>query len=163
MARIVVLEKSLERRVEVITAVTRTADSPYYRITPSGRVPYLVRDDGVGMEESELICAYLGRLEGAAQFQIPAPDAWEERRLHGFARSMVDGVSVWNRELVRPESERSPTIIRHEAARAARMADLWEREIDSPLMGGAFSLLHLTLACCLGLEARNPGFRWRPD
>jgi len=52
MARIVVLEKRLEQRVEVITARTRAADSPYYRINPSGRVPYLIRDDGVGMEES---------------------------------------------------------------------------------------------------------------
>ena len=48
MARIVVIEKSLESRVEVIFAQTRTAGSPYYQINPSGRVPYLVRDDGVG-------------------------------------------------------------------------------------------------------------------
>jgi len=163
MARIVVLEKKLERRVEIIPAQTRTADSPYYRINPSGRVPYLVRDDGVGMEESELICAYLGQLEGKPQFQIPAPEAWEERRLYGFARSMIDGVSVWNREIARPENERSPTVIRHETARAERMADLWEREIDRPEMRGPFNLLQLTLGCCLGLEARNAGFRWREN
>ena len=157
MARIVVHEKGLGRKVEIIAAQTRTADSPYYRINPSGRVPYLVRDDGVGMEESELICAYLG----SPQFAIPAPDAWEARRLYGFARSMVDGMSVWNRELARPQNERSPTIIRHEMARAERMAYLWEKEVSSPLMHGPFDLLQLTLACCLGLEARNPNFRWR--
>jgi glutathione S-transferase len=157
MARIVVLEKKLERRVEVVPAKTRTDDSPYYRINPSGRVPYLVRDDGVGMEESELICAYLGQPE----FAIPASDAWEERRLYGFARSMIDGVSVWNRELARPENERSPTVIRHEAARAARMADVWEKEIEHPLLRGTLNLVQLTLGCCLGLEARNPAFRWR--
>ena len=157
MARIVVLEKKLERRVEIIQAKTRTADSPYYRINPSGRVPYLVRDDGVGMEESELICAYLGRPE----FAIPAPDDWAMRRLYGFARSLIDGVSVWNRELARPENERSPTVIGHEAARAARMADLWEKEIEHPLLRGRFDLLQLTLACALALEARNSQFRWR--
>src|SRR6266850_6374592 len=52
MARIVVIEKGLSNRVEIIVAQTRRADSPYYRINPSGRVPYLVRDDGVGLEES---------------------------------------------------------------------------------------------------------------
>jgi glutathione S-transferase len=161
MARMAVLEKGLERRVEIIEARTRTADSPYYRINPSGRVPYLVRDDGVGMEESELICAWLGQLDGKPMFQIPAPDAWEERRLYGFARSMIDGVSVWNRELARPENERSPTVIRHEQARSARMADVWEKEIASPLVRAQFNLLQLTLLCCLGLEARNAGFRWR--
>jgi glutathione S-transferase len=39
MARIVVLEKGLQDRVEVIVAKTRAADSPYYAINPSGRVP----------------------------------------------------------------------------------------------------------------------------
>ena len=63
MARIVVLEKGLQDRVEIITARTRVADSPYYGVNPSGRVPYLVRDDGVGLEESALNCSYLDHLE----------------------------------------------------------------------------------------------------
>ena len=52
LARILVIEKTLEDRVEIIAAKTRTADSPYYRINPSGRVPYLIDDSGVGMENS---------------------------------------------------------------------------------------------------------------
>jgi len=55
MVRIVVLEKGLQDRVETIVAKTRAADSPYYAINPSGRVPYLVREDGGGMEESVLV------------------------------------------------------------------------------------------------------------
>ena len=39
LARILVIEKALEDRVEVIAAKTRIADSPYYQINPSGRVP----------------------------------------------------------------------------------------------------------------------------
>ena len=60
--RIVILEKGLERRVEIIAAETRVPHSPYYSVNPSGRVPYLVRDDGVGLEEAALICAYLNSL-----------------------------------------------------------------------------------------------------
>jgi glutathione S-transferase len=78
MARIVVLEKKLQDRVEIIAAQTRTAGSPYYKINPSGRVPYLVRDDGVGMEESTVICAYLDQLEGEPSFER---HDWEARRL----------------------------------------------------------------------------------
>ena len=59
LARILVLEKALEDRVDVIEAKTRVAGSPYYQINPSGRVPYLINDDGVGMEDSQPICAYL--------------------------------------------------------------------------------------------------------
>jgi glutathione S-transferase len=162
MARIVVLEKGLASRVEVIQAKTRTADSPYYGINPSGRVPYLVREDGVGMEESALICAYLDHLDGAPAFDLPGGDhAWEARRLEALARSMLDGLSVWGREISRPENERSPGVIQHETERARRMVDLWEAEIDQPLMQGALNLVQLTLACALALEARNPGFRWR--
>ena len=49
LARIVVMEKTLEDRVEIVEAKTRTRDSPYYQINPSGRVPYLVDDAGNGI------------------------------------------------------------------------------------------------------------------
>ena len=163
MARIVVLEKNLGDRVEIIAAQTRTANSPYYEINPSGRVPYLVRDDGVGMEESAVICAYLDRLDGKPSFDLPPGEqAWEARRLEALARSLMDGLAVWLRELYRPVDERSPGLIRHETERAARMVEHWEREIGHPFMrGAALNMAQITLACALGLEARNPDFDWR--
>jgi glutathione S-transferase len=162
MARIVVLEKKLADRVEIVAAQTRTANSPYYQINPSGRVPYLVRDDGVGLEESAVICAYLDRLDGKPAFDLPSGEqAWEARRLEALARSLMDGLAVWLRELYRPVEERSPGLIRHETERAARMVDLWEREIGHPFMRGVLNMAHITLACALGLEARNPDFDWR--
>jgi len=162
MARIVVLEKGLQSRVEIIIATTRVADSPYYGINPSGRVPYLICEDGVGLEESALICAYLDHLDGKPAFDLPGgPGSWEARRLEALARSMLDGLSVWSREITRPENERSPAVIQHETDRARRMADAWEREIGHPLMRGALNMIQITLACAVGLESRNPGFLWR--
>jgi glutathione S-transferase len=159
MARIVVIEKQLGSRVEVIFAKTRAKDSPYYAINPSGRVPYLVRDDGVGMEESALICAYLDQLDGEPTLGLPP--GWEARRLEALARSLVDGLAVWARELSRPATERSPTLIEHETERARRMVDLWEREVAHPVMNGPLNMAHLTLACGLAMGDRNPDFRWR--
>ena len=128
MARIVVLEKGLASRVEVIVAKTRVANSPYYQINPSGRVPYLVRDDGTGLEDSPLICFYLDHLDGNPKFDFPAGvEGTEARRLEALARSLVDGLSVWSRELARPENERSPGVIQHEAERARRMTDSGKR------------------------------------
>ena len=162
MARIVVIEKALQGRVKVIVAQTRVADSPYYAINPSGRVPYLIRDDGVGLEESAVICAYLDHLDGHPVFDLPAGEqAWDARRLEALARSLMDGLAVWGRELYRPLNERSPGVIRHETDRAARMVALWEREIAHPFMRGALNMAQITLACALGLEARNPDFDWR--
>lgn len=163
MARIVVLEKGLERRVEIIAAQTRLANSPYYRINPSGRVPYLVTDDGVGMEESVLICDFLDSLDARPAFGVPGGEhAWDARRLESLARSLLDGVAVWGRELARPENERSPTLVAHEAARSERLVDAWEKEIGHPVMRGAINRVQLTLACALGFSARMPAFRWQP-
>mgnify|MGYP006169889757 CR=1 FL=1 len=36
-------------------------------------------------------------------------DEWEALRLEALARSMLDGLAVWMRELRRPPNERSPT------------------------------------------------------
>ena len=163
MARIVLIEKGLASRVEIVAAQTRQPDSPYYGVNPSGRVPYLVRNDGVGMEESTLICAYLDHLDGSPAFALPAGDvAWDARRLEAQARSLLDGLAVWAREIARPQGERSPTILRHEANRSARMADLWERQIDHPLMHGPLNMAQITLACALGFDTRIPDHRWRP-
>ena len=162
MARIVVIEKDLGGRVEVIVARTRAPGSLYYQINPSGRVPYLIRDDGVGMEESALIADYLDRLDGCPSLtSVPGNDVWEARRLEALARSMLDGLAVWSRETGRPHNEQSPTTIAHERVRSERMIDVWERQIEDPLMHGPFNMVQLTLACALGMDVRNPDFRWR--
>lgn len=162
MARMMVMETGLQSEVEQFIAETRVPGSPYYDINPSGRVPYLIRDDGIGMEESELVCGYLDHVAGTRIATIPdGDDGWEYRRLTALARSLTDGISVWFREILRPESDRSATIIAHETDRCRRLADIWEDEINCPVMQGTLTLPQLTLACGLGLEAWVDDFNWR--
>jgi glutathione S-transferase len=147
LARIVVMEKGLEDRVEIVEAKTRTPNSPYYRINPSGRVPYLVDDAGAGMEDSQLICAYLDGLDGKPRFHGARRESDSAyRRFEFAARSMCDGIAVWGREMGRPESERSPTTLAHEAARTQRMADFFEGCVADPSMQGAPGMAHFILA-----------------
>ena len=156
MARILVLEKALKDRVEIIQAKTRTSGSPYYLINPSGRVPFLVDDAGVGMEDSQLICAYLDSLDGKPRFHDPlrASD-WNYLRLEYAARNLCEGICVWGREMGRPESERSPTVLAHEVARAKRMADVFEDHVTDPLMQGAPCMAHLILAVALDMSDKH--------
>jgi glutathione S-transferase len=92
LARILVLEKAFEDRVEIIAAKTRAA---YYQINPSGRVPYLIDDSGVGMEDSQLICAYLDSLDGKPRFHDPRRQTdWAYQRLEFAARNMCEGICV---------------------------------------------------------------------
>lgn len=161
MVQIVILEKGLND-IEIIKAETRQANSPYYQINPSGRVPCLISDQGTALEESQLICAYLDHLDGSPRFDHPTgSNGWESRRLEALARSLLDGLSVWGRELQRPVNEQSPTIIEHERQRCRRLADRWESEIRHPLMNDQLNMAQITLVCALHLERRNPDFEWR--
>jgi glutathione S-transferase len=156
LARIMVIEKGLEDRVEVIEAKTRAPDSPYYRINPSGRVPYLVDDAGVGMEDSQLICAYLDGLDGKPRFHNASRASdWTYLRLEFAARSMCDGIAVWGREMARPENERSPKTLAHEAARAQRMADFFDERAADPPMRGPTGMAHLILAVAVEMARRR--------
>ena len=156
LARILVIEKALGDRVEIIEAKTRTPGRPYYQINPSGRVPYLVDDGGVGMEDSQLICAYLDGLDGKPRFHDASRASdWTYLRLEFAARSMCDGIAVWGREMARPENERSPTTLAHEAARVQRMADFFEDRATDPLLQGAPRMAHLILAVAVEMARKR--------
>lgn len=156
LACIVVLEKGLADEVQLVEAKTRIEGSPYYRINPSGRVPCLVRDDGPIMEDSQLICAWLDALDGQPRLTPPYnADDWTYGRLECHARSMLDGIAVWAREARRPDGERSPGILRHEADRAMRMADFWEREIGHPLMQCPLNMAQMLLISAIDMAAHR--------
>lgn len=175
MARIVVIEKGLEDRVEIVEAQTRTADSPYYEINPSGRVPFLLLDDGTELEDSPLICAWLDQVDGEPVLGppprlSPGAEGWEARRIEAKARSMMDGMAVWGREIIyRPKEIRSQPILDHETERARRMLDAFEREIDHPALNGPsggpqdgpVNLAQITLTCALHRRDRVAGIDWR--
>ena len=163
MARIVVIDKGLRiesksfRRRHVLWTArsTRSIHRAVFRISsvttaPAWRNPLSSAPISISLTVSQSsICRPVtnnGR-----------PVVWK-----GLSRSMLDGLAVWGREITRPQNEQSPTVIRHEAERSTRMADLWEREIDHPLMHGPLNMVHITLACALDFIARVPDFHWRP-
>ena len=162
IVRIVVIEKGLSAKVDVISAKTRTTDSPYYQINPSGRVPYLVCDDGLGLEDSGLICSYLDHLEGNPGFAVPADGSgFEARRLEALVRSTLDGLAVLGREKWRPANEQSPKIVRHETDRANRLLNLWEEQINHPMFHGQLNMVQIVFGCTLGFADLIPDFSWR--
>lgn len=164
MARIVVREKGLEDRVEEIVARTREAGSPYYEVNPSGRIPYLSLQNGTRLEGSTLVCAYLDELDGATDFGRPdGEERWSFLALEEQARSLLDGLAVWVRELKRPPDERSPTTLAHEQARADRLTTEWAGIVQHPILQGPLNMVQITLACALEMDRRLPKFRWRAD
>ena len=121
-------------------------------------MPYLIDEAGIGMEDSQVICAYLDSLDNKPRFHDPFRDSdWAYRRLEATGRGFCEGISVWIREMNRPGNERSPTLLAHEVARAGRLADVFETEVQRPLLQEQPRMAHLLLA--VGLEvarARGP-------
>jgi glutathione S-transferase len=119
-------------------------------------VPYLIDDSGVGMEDSQLICAYLDHLDGKPRFHHPKRQTdWAYQHLAFSARNMCEGICVWVREMARPAGERSATVLAHELKRAQRMADVFEGRVTDPLMQSAPTMVHLSLAVALDVAAKR--------
>ena len=152
LAMIVRLELGLEDSIDLVWTTTRMPDDPVLSVNPSGRVPFLQFDDGTGFEETDVIVEYLDRLAEPRRYarpdltEIGGDVYWRFRRLEASSRSMLDGVSVWAREIKRPGEEQSPGIIAHEHRRADRLAHTFEDEIGfAPLAltGAALALFGL--------------------
>jgi len=142
--RILSRERGLGLR-EVETPL-RDPSAPQLAHNPAGRVPALL--DGTTLIcESPLILAHLDLLprEPAALSRL------------GQAIALLDGIAVWNRDLRRPEQERSPSFQALERIRANRILDALDIAAHDP-----FSVEGIALACALGYcDKRHTVFQWR--
>ncbi|MEM7250621.1 MAG: glutathione S-transferase N-terminal domain-containing protein [Pseudomonadota bacterium] len=163
LVQMLILEKGLGARVEIEFRPTRMPDNPLYAIQPSGRIPTFVTDDGDVYEDSALICAYLDHLDGAPAFERPPVGAarWRYWQAEARARSLVDGLSVWQREIYRPSGESSQAVVAHETARAMRFADAFEALIGDEVWLGDINVAQLLLIIGLQMQARLPAFAWQ--
>ena len=153
ITRSALIEHALQTQIDVIPARTREANSPYYQLIPSGRVPALELADGRVFEESHLICAYFDQIGAGPALVHPLNHAdWEYGRLSSLASTYIDSVGVWGRETRRPRADQSDTILSHEQARAERLVQAWEHEISHPLMTGDLNFVHLMLYCALDVS-----------
>ena len=172
LAMIVRLDLGLEKAIDLVWTTTRVTDDPVLTFNPSGRVPFLQLYDGTGFEDTDVIVEYLDCLAPPRRYARPevaevSDDSyWRFRRLEALARSMLDGVSVWAREIKRPANEQSPGIILHEARRADRLAHAFEDEIGFPplaLTDDGLNLVQILLFCALDVDRRVPEMKWRDD
>mgnify|MGYP001306479287 FL=1 len=160
--RIVIFEKKLNDQIEFIWTKTRVPDDPMYTINPSGRIPFLLLDDGMGIEDTPVLVQFLDNLkkprifvDGLKHFDF------QYLQIEAKARSLLDGASVWIREIRRPSNEQSPTILQHEQNRAIRLTSYFDKIVSDPLLSGSMNLAQLYLFAALDLERRIQMFSWR--
>ena len=160
IARMAVIELGLADRVAVEEATLRDPASVLLPFNPVGRVPALVLADGTTVTETTPVLTMLDSLVEPARRLLPGAERPRALAAYGRVLGMMDGIAVWNRELRRPEHERSPGVIALEALRAARVADALERDVAA---GGfrAVDAGFLALVSLLGYcERRHKAFAW---
>ena len=161
IARMAVIELGLEDRVAAEEATLRDPSSVLLPHNPVGRVPTLVLDDGTAITETTAVLMMLDSLVEPARRLLPGPENPRALAAYGRVLGALDGIAVWNRELRRPEHERSPGVIALEALRAVRVADALEQEAAR---GGfaARDAAWFALVSLLGYcERRHTAFAWR--
>jgi|TARA_B100001094_G_scaffold328250_1_gene388230 glutathione S-transferase len=133
-----------------------------YSINPSGRVPFLLLDDGTGIEDTPVLVQYLDNLKKPRIF-VDGLEHFDFQylQIEAKARSLLDGASVWIREIRRPSNEQSPTILQHEQNRAIRLTSYFNKIVSDPLLSGSINLAQLYLFAALDLERRIQAFSWR--
>lgn len=161
IARMAVIELGLEDRVAVEEATLRDPASVLLPFNPVGRVPTLVLADGTAVTETTPVLMVLDSLVEPPRRLLPGAEAPRALAAYGRVLGMMDGIAVWNRELRRPEHERSPGVVALERVRAARIADALERDVA----GGGYAVRDagwLALVALLGYcERRHRAFGWR--
>jgi len=158
ICRMALREGGLLSKVHESVTTLRDPSAAVLPYSPVGRVPALLLPDGTTLTETTLI---LGWLDGFGSQPMMLPDTAADLAAYGRVLGLLDGVATWNRELRRPESERSPSVIALEITRASRIADALEREVAKK----AFSAVDagfLALAAVLGYaERRHTVWAWR--
>jgi len=133
-----------------------------YTINPSGRVPFLLLDDGTGIEDTPVLVQFLDNLKKPRIF-VDGLEHFDFQylQIEAKARSLLDGASVWIREIRRPSNEQSPTVLQHEQNRAIRLTSYFDKIVSDPLLSGSINLAQLYLFAALDLERRIQAFSWR--
>jgi glutathione S-transferase len=154
--RMVVLEKGLEKRVELVLVDPFSQDARLEAANPLGKVPALLLDDGSTLFDSPLLCRYLDSLSSQPRL-IPRdnPDEWQVIRWEAMADGMTDAAYNLVMERRRPPSQQSPQWLGRWAADIQRVLQVMEGRMGE--LGADMTLAHLAVGAAIGyLDLRMP-------
>ena len=127
--QVVAIEAGLYDDLELVPTVPWEDPEALIAANPLGKVPALVRDDGVAMFGGPVIYEYLDSLhDGPKMYPAQGEARWTALRLFGLGEGLFDINDLRVVELRRPPEEQSPaTLARYEVA-VTRGLDRLEQE-----------------------------------
>jgi glutathione S-transferase len=161
--RMVIAEKALGRLAEEISVEVYADPPELLAVTPLGKIPALVMDDGLGLFDSPVICAFLdAHPEGQGPRLQPqsGPERWMVMRAEALGDGITDLAFGLRQESLKPDGEKSPTSAARARGQLLRSLDaIWPTLRTLPQ---GTTLGHLALAVALGyLDFRHADVAWR--
>ena len=161
-ARMVVIEKGLQDRVEMIAAIPYDNPPELVAANPLGKVPALITDDGQTLFDSPVICHFLDSLATEPRLAPEGAARWEMLTREALCDGILDAALGIVMEGRRPAEQRSPDWLGRWAAAIERSLDLVEADIAG--YQGPMSMAQVCLGAVLGyLDFRMPDVAWREE
>jgi len=155
------LELGLVDRLELVRSVAamQKPNADIMVDNPLSKIPTLVREDGVVLFDSVVICEYLNDLGNGSLFPVAGDDKWHSLRWHALGDGLLDALILW-----RNERERTvPLQALIDAFELKTRASLAQLDGQAQALAAApFTIGTVAIACALGyLDYRFDAFGWR--
>ncbi len=149
----------LDGDIALVPADFMDLQDALYGHNPLGKIPALVLDDGLALQDSAVILEYLDHRAGGGRLIPPPGEArWRVLADQALADGMLDAIVLQVYEVrFRPEAKRESLWVERQVGKMERALDTFERCPPA----GPRSVADVALACALGfLDLRMEG-RWR--
>ena len=158
--RMLVIEKGLADRVEVVVANLLLDPPELLTANPLAKVPALIVEPGFTLFDSPLLCAYLDGLAAPRLIPEAGPERWRVLRREALADGIGDAAVSSVMEGRRIDSQRSPEWLAR--WRGAILRGVVELDKEADALGARFDLGAIASAAALAyLDFRLPQIDWR--
>jgi glutathione S-transferase len=158
--RVALIETGVNQSVEEIPVDLENPPPELARHNPLGKVPTLVRDDGLALFDSPVICEYVDSLSQKVRLYPAGEARWIALHQLALADGILDALTTRRHEARRPAGERSDKAMAKQKLKSDRGLATLAGEV--PRLGGAVTIGQIAAACCLGyLDFRFPEEPWR--
>lgn len=159
-ARVVVLEKGLAARVEMLPVNPMENPAKLLAANPLGKIPALQLDDGSSLYDSPVICEYLDSLSPAPALFDHGPGRFAQLGALALVDGLLDAAVAVRMEALRPEDRRWPQWVERQTGACGRALDALDGRCAA--WGGAVDMVQLGCAVALEyLDFRLPELDWR--
>ena len=153
-------ELGVADRIETVRVVVdQTAPNPeVVKHNPLGRIPTLVLDDGLVLQDSGVIVEYLDSTFGGSLIPSSGPERWRALSLQSLADGVMEADLRWMEERGQPIERRREAIVAGTSAKIWASLDRIEADLPVGATVGAIAVA----SALAHLDFRFPDAPWRP-